>query len=139
VSKTKLFKHGQGQQPQHQLITHQETVQIRSSLIPDPEIIAGYEHVLPGAADRILKMAETEQQHIHGVQTRNQSHVAIIAILGQVFGLLIGLGGIGGGVFLLYKERSLAGFSVFLASLTALVGVFIYQKRRAKAGNTRNQ
>ena len=31
--------------------------------IPPPEIISGYEAIIPGAADRILAMAEKQSQH----------------------------------------------------------------------------
>jgi len=34
-----------------------------SGPLPHPEILSGYEKVLPGSADRILKMAEKQQDH----------------------------------------------------------------------------
>lgn len=46
-------------------------VQIRESYsgpIPHPRIIKGYEDILPGSANRILSMAEQQQQHRHELE-----------------------------------------------------------------------
>lgn len=38
--------------------------------IPPPDIIAEYENVLPGSAERILAMAENEQKHRHSKENK---------------------------------------------------------------------
>jgi len=116
-----------------QLIAHhQEEMVIHSGPIPAPIVIEGYEKILPGAADRIIKMAELEQLHQHSYVNRVQRNSFIVTLVGQVFGILIGLSGITGGVFLVYYDKKITGFSVFFTSLSALVGIFIYQKTRNK-------
>ena len=40
--------------------------------LPPPDVFAGYETALPGAADRILRMAETSLQHDCQVNTQAQ-------------------------------------------------------------------
>lgn len=112
---------------------HREEMTIHTGPIPTPDIIEGYEKVLPGSAHRIIKMAELEQQHQHGYVNCGQRNAFIVTLIGQVFGVLIGLGGIGGGVFLVFYDKPITGFSVFFTSLAALVGIFIYQKRGKKS------
>ena len=49
------------------LIQAISTTEQYSGPIPHPKIISGYEEILPGAADRILSMAEKESQHRHDI------------------------------------------------------------------------
>ena len=41
-----------------------------SGPIPPPEALARYEEIQPGAADRILKMAEKQQEHRMALETK---------------------------------------------------------------------
>jgi uncharacterized membrane protein len=109
----------------------EQRAEFHSGPLPPPQVIEGYEKILPGAADRIITMAELEQRHQHQAEVRNQKYRGFLAFVGQLFGLAIGLSGIGGGVFLASHDKSLVGFGVFFSSLAALVGVFIFQKRKA--------
>ncbi|MDO5758979.1 MAG: DUF2335 domain-containing protein [Rhodobacterales bacterium] len=48
--------------------------------LPSPEVFAGYEHVLPGAADRILSMAEadvTTRARIGKAEARSTEAVSV--------------------------------------------------------------
>lgn len=121
-------------QTQAQLVAHRhEEMTIHSGPIPAPEVIEGYEKILPGAADRIIKMAEVEQQHQHSYADKGQSHAFIATIVGQIFGFLICSSGIIGGAVLVYHDKPLSGFGMFVTSLGSLVGIFIFQKRRKKS------
>jgi uncharacterized membrane protein len=110
-----------------------QSVQSISGPLPSPEIIAEYDRILPGAADRIIRMAENEQTHTHEMHIRSGTHRFVITVLGQVFGFCIGISGVCGGVYLVAHDKSLAGFGVFFASLGAIVGAFLYGKKRAPA------
>lgn len=119
---------GQGQQA----LVAVETTLSHSGPIPSPEVIGGYEKVLAGSADRIIKMAEKEQDHRHRFQFRNQTHQATLTFMGQVFAFLMGISGIGGGIYLVKNDKSIAGFGVFFTSLASLVGLFFYNRNRSK-------
>ena len=93
-----------------------------SGPIPPPNIIKGYEEILPGSADRIIAMAENQSKHrqkMEEIKFRSESRdgllgiifafvlgisciivAAIIVILvpksaGAIFGSLLGITGIG--------------------------------------------
>ena len=104
-----------------------------SGPLPPPEIFRGYEEVLPGSADRILKMAELEPQHRHCLQEQELRSVPRLVTQGQVFGFLIGMTGVLGGIVLVLYGNDLTGFGTFFTSLAALAGIYIYGTRRQKA------
>ncbi|MGD0411762.1 MAG: DUF2335 domain-containing protein [Verrucomicrobiota bacterium] len=105
----------------------------RGGPLPDPEVLAGYEKVMAGAAERIFKMAEIEQHERHLAFYREQRTKSVAILLGQVLAFLMGISGILGGVYLVAKDKSLAGFSVFLTSLAALCGVYLHNRRDQQA------
>jgi uncharacterized membrane protein len=55
-----------GQRGNTQLIQRTET--LHQGPLPSPEAFEKYNLVLPGAADRILKMAETQATHRQGLE-----------------------------------------------------------------------
>jgi len=105
-------------------------VQAHAGPIPAPEVIAGYEKVLPGSADRIIKMAEKEQAHRQKLERRNQLFQTGLTFIGQLFAFSMGMAGVAGGVYLVNNNKSIAGFGVFFTSLGALVGIFFYNRKR---------
>lgn len=61
-----------------------------SGPLPAPEDFQHYDEILPGAADRILRLAEKEQDHRHGQEDRIVSSEYGTRMLGQ-FGALLSL------------------------------------------------
>lgn len=47
---------------QRTVVAHQQTIKRYSGPIPAPEALEHYNRIVPGAADRIIRMAELEQQ-----------------------------------------------------------------------------
>lgn len=122
-----------GQQPQSLMAV--ETVTTHQGPIPSPEIIAGYEKVLAGSADRIIKMAEKEQAHRHAVQLKRQTQLGSLTLVGQIFAFLIGIVGVSGGVYLVKNDKSLVGFGVFFSSLATLAGIFFFGSKKPAQPN----
>ena len=88
------------QQPMGQSIQKvEQSVQIRSGPLPDPEAIAAYERALPGAADRIFRMAEREQEHRHQTDLRESQRRHATIVLGQMFAFTLGIFGVCGGIW----------------------------------------
>ena len=101
-----------------------------SGPIPPPEMMREFEAIVPGAADRILKMAELQEVHRHLLEKTHVRGNLFSQYIGQISGLLIGLAGIGSGTFLLYAGRSLEGFGAMFGPLAGLAAVFVYGRRK---------
>ena len=97
-----------------------------SGPLPAPSILEHYNRISPGAAERIITMAEEQSKHRRNLETRSLTSDIINSKLGLIFGLLIGLAGIAGSVFLGLYGKQILGGALGFGTLTSLVGVFIY-------------
>lgn len=109
-------------------ITHQRTE--FSGPIPSPELYREYENILPGAADRILKMAEIQQSHRHELEKSVIVSDIVQARIGLIFGFIYVMTAILGGIHLLNTGRDITGLSVLVGALVTLAGVFIFRQRK---------
>jgi len=103
-----------------------------SGPLPPPEALAHYEQILPGAADRIIKMAEDQNAHRRHLETTVIESNAAVQKWGLVGGFVIAMTAIGGGIYLIAHGMSGSGLAAILTPLVALVGVFIYGKSEQK-------
>lgn len=99
-----------------------------SGPIPHPEHLSQYERILPGSADRLIKMAENQASHrqnsekkIIDFEIKNKSR-------GQIFGFILAVLGIFGGFVLVLCDKDVIGMSSLFGSVAILVGAFIYGK-----------
>ncbi len=53
--------------------------------MPHPAVLEGYERVVPGAARRILDMAEADARHQHMLETSALQAMGRETLLGQLF------------------------------------------------------
>lgn len=113
---------------------YQKTVEIEatSGPIPPPGMLASYEKVLPGSADRILSMAESQLSHRHELENK-----AIQANIdgekrGTYFAGVVSLAVVFCSTFLIANGRSVEGLSMILPSLAALVGLFFHEQAAGK-------
>lgn len=65
-----------------------------SGPLPAPEDFAEYEKALPGSCDRILKMAEKQQDYVYDINKIRIKGDLVEARFGQVFAFILGLCGI---------------------------------------------
>jgi uncharacterized membrane protein len=93
-----------------------------SGPIPLPRVAEGWEDVLPGAADRILSMAEREQGHRHEMSNRALGLFG----RGQLFGFVMAMTALLAGTVLIAMDKEAVGLATILSALAVLVGVFIY-------------
>ena len=118
-----------------------------SGPIPDPGSLERYEEMLPGAAERIFLMAEHQLQHRMSQEDgslqleRDAYQTAALLSLqeskrstwGMVTAAVIAIVALIGGMVLCAIDQWEPGLTVFLASLTSLVGVFVYEARARRA------
>lgn len=87
--------------PEFQAVVRKE---VFSGPLPPPKVLAGYDKIVDGAAERILAMAEKEQNHRHGMDRsaiegeiskdkRGQRYGFAIAIFFGIAALILGLTG----------------------------------------------
>lgn len=103
-----------------------------SGPLPHPDILAKYDAALPGAAERILKMAEEQGQHRRSIEKDFVKSKISDSMRGQWFALIIGLVAILGGVFLIYSGCKIEGYSLMFVPLASLVGVYFFGRRKAQ-------
>lgn len=95
---------GKNDNGQEVKLVHQEAYQ---GPLPHPDLLVKYEEIIPGSAERILSMAEKEQQHRH--QLENEVIKKEIAQKGRglYFGFTLALLIIVVGAYLLVIDKSL--------------------------------
>jgi uncharacterized membrane protein len=105
-----------------------ESLEWFSGPLPAPSILAGFEEVLPGSADRIVSMAEEQASHRRNLEAAVITANVRSQQLGQWFGFLLGLAGVVAGTYLVATGRSPEGMTTFLVAVGGLVGVSVYAK-----------
>ena len=100
--------------------------------IPDAAQLEKYDLICPGAADRIITMAENQSRHRQKMENMVIASNVRNSTLGVIFAFILGLATITGGVFLAYNGQGWPGALLGSAGLIGLVSVFIYGTRSSK-------
>lgn len=106
--------------------------------LPLPAHLEKYEAVLPGAAERIMAMAEKQSDHRRGLETKVVNSDIANSRLGLIFGFIIAMLGISGGVFLINNGKIVEGSIFSGLTVVSLVGAFVYgsqQRRKERLAN----
>ena len=93
-------------------------------------MLAQYEGVFPGCAERIVKMAESQSEH--------RQHLEKTVIEGNVkaekrssiFAFFLGAIAILGGIILIGFGKDVQGLVAIITAIVSLVGVFFYGRWR---------
>ena len=106
-----------------QVIQVQQVSQSFQGPMPPPALLEHYERIVPGAAERILQIAESEVHHRHAQENaatdanieaqRKQLDIAkqqtsssyVSDLMGQIFGMLVSATCIGGAVYLAIHDQ----------------------------------
>jgi uncharacterized membrane protein len=100
--------------------------------LPHPEILAGYDNVLPGAADRIITMAEKNQGHRHALEAKVIPAGITSERIGQIFAFLLYLATLGSGTYLVASGKEPYGVTEMLASTAAFAALYFKGQREKK-------
>jgi hypothetical protein len=96
-------------------------------------LLEHYEHVSPGAADRILTQFEEQGRHRRVLERRVVTHNMVSATIGQIAAFLLFLVVVGAGVFLLNQDKEVGG----LGTLITAVGGAAWVLRKAENARKR--
>lgn len=98
---------------------------VKSGPLPNPDDFRKYEEALPGAADRILKMAEMEQEHRHSTNDKDMikihDNTYNLTKYGMTTGLITGIVGTVAGALVLIFGHPAPGTIVVLASMLPII------------------
>jgi len=116
-----------------------------SGPLPPPGVLANYEQAMPGAAERIFRMAEKEQENRHRKEQRYQDYLdndlsstTTTQRLGQGAATLISLGGLGLAFYAFAVGASGKGVAIVLTEIVALSGAFLWSRRRGSGDQADN-
>lgn len=116
----------------HTGITMQAVSESFSGPLPAPQTLERYNLIVPGAAERIIVMAEKQQDHRQNlermvVESNTQSQTQ-----GLWLGFILAIVVVISGAFLIYLGHDVYGLAAIITALASLVGVFIYGKYQQK-------
>lgn len=106
----------------------QAMMQAFSGPLPPPEALERYNQILPGAAERIIAMAESQHAHRQELEKHVIKSNVAAQKLGTILGFVVAMTVVLGGMFLVYEGKNGAGLAAILTALASLVGVFVYSK-----------
>jgi uncharacterized membrane protein len=97
--------------------------------LPHPGILAEYDRICPGAASRILAMAESQSQHRQELERLVVLSNCRSQDRGPILGFLLAAGAITLGGFLILHGKEVSGLVALIGALVAVVVPFLYGKR----------
>lgn len=99
--------------------------------IPPSTELRRYEEILPGAADRILTMAEEERRD----RNKNARHEVWLLYISRMFAQLmftiLSLGVISSGVYLVINGHSISGLVSIVTGLGVIGGSFFWSRQKS--------
>ena len=109
---------------------------IHAGPIPSPQTMAAYEQLLPGSANRILAMAESQLAHQQtieadqlGVVKERMRWDAGSDLLGTTSALVVSTLLIAGGTYATVSGHPVAGSSTITTTIVTLAAIFVYGRR----------
>ncbi|MBI2459266.1 MAG: DUF2335 domain-containing protein [Parcubacteria group bacterium] len=112
------------------LIRHEEIM--FAGPLPHPQLLKGYNDIVPGAAKIIIDMAEKQSSHRQELEKKVINSDINNSKLGLIFGFIIGIVGITAGAIIIAIGQIVAGSVISGATLVGLVGTFVYGSQNRK-------
>ncbi|QVI33958.1 DUF2335 domain-containing protein [Lacticaseibacillus chiayiensis] len=107
--------------------------------IPPADMMAQYERILPGSADRILGMTEKKLDYQIRMQEKQLEKAYQDSHLGLWFGFVIAIICIISGTLIALFTSTGVGVAVIFGSLATLAGIFVYGSRGEKSSEKKHQ
>lgn len=116
---------------------------VYSGPLPPSVEMEKYEAICPGAADRILRMAEKQSDHRQSIEAATIETMNRRSILGVIFAFIITIAAFILAGVCFYFGHAKAGVGIFGVTLATIVGTFIYgtnsDKREREAKHEKAQ
>ena len=131
------------QRPPNQII--QRTSVEFSGPLPPPEVLEKFDRIVPGAAERIIRMAEQQSEHRHRLESKVIGANTRDSLLGLIFGFLVSMGFLSAACLAFYTGYAWQATVLAAIDLVGLASAFIYgthsrrHERLAKHQPTQHQ
>ena len=102
-------------------------------------MLAQYNTVFPGCAERIVKMAESQSEHRQRLEKSVIESNIKAEQRGQIFAFILGAIAIVGGIGLIGLGKDVQGLVAIIGALGSLVGIFIWGRWRKEKERERNR
>lgn len=113
-----------------------------SGPIPPPSIIEGYENVLPGAADRLITMAERQSEHRQDMEKIMVTSESRDGLLGILFAFILGIGCIIAAIIIVVRvpqnAGAISGALIGVTGIGSIIATFIKSTRQNTSKKTEN-
>ena len=106
--------------------------EITSGPLPDAQQLEHYDHIVPGASDRIITMAETQAAQRQKLEYIVVSANARDSLLGVICGFAICLVAIIAGAIVIMNGHDWAGTVIGGSGIVGLASVFVYGTRSGR-------
>lgn len=108
----------------------QSTMEAFSGPLPPPATLAQYNDVVPNGAERIMAMAERQQEHRHQIENRAIRGNIFDQRLGLILGFIVMMSVASAGMWCVYLGKDTAGLAALLGSVAGPVAAFIYGRKK---------
>ena len=106
--------------------------------VPPPEMLARYEEICPGFAERTLKLVEQQATSRQGLESKVIQAKISHEAAGQWMAFILALAFLGVGAYALAIHEVGAGVGIWGVDIVGIIGMFIYrqvrEEKRSKEG-----
>jgi len=121
--------HSQPSVSPRQVVTVQQTVEGFTGPIPPPQVLGGYEAVLPGLANRIVTMAERQSEHRQSLERQVVSANIRHEWLGLWIGAAVAVIMVAAAVIVAIAGQPVVGGVIGVFDVVGIVTVFVLRQR----------
>ena len=110
-----------------------------SGPIPPPSIIKGYEEIMPGAAERIIAMAENQAKHRQEMEKMMVNSEARDSLLGVVFAFILGVGClVASAIIVICVPEKTGAISSAMVGITGIASIIVGFIKGTRAGSSKS-
>lgn len=102
--------------------------------MPPPDMLRGYEDIVPGSAKQIIGMAMREQEHRHSMDQKSLSHERRYSMIGIVGGTGLGYGCVCGAVIAAWLGYPWVGVARVSIPMTTMIGKLVEGRAHRPTG-----
>ncbi|MDE2188438.1 MAG: DUF2335 domain-containing protein [Patescibacteria group bacterium] len=112
--------------PKGMVLMQHSKVESFSGPLPHPDLLKKFEEVVPGSAERIIKMAEEQSLHRKELESKVIDSNISRSKWGQILGFIIAIAGLIVACLVAIYGNAIAGGIIGVGTLASLVSVFMY-------------